>query len=58
MYVYSNELCNDDGEVLGRFTSHGAAVAAILRMNKPNYSPLAGWVPADLVEFERIKASH
>lgn len=59
-YVYSNEVRRGPlpGEILGSFTSHGAAVCAFVKLRAPNflYSPLGGWQGDDLAEFWRMKA--
>lgn len=48
MYVYHKQLLQDDGTVLGTFSSHWAATAAMIRLSKPDFKSLGGDKPEDL----------
>lgn len=54
-YAYSNELRDDDGRVLGTFSSHWAACAAMIRRHTPDFKSLGGDKPEDLVTEAGIK---
>lgn len=54
-FLYRNTVCEDDGTVLGEFSGHGVALCALIRLEKPDYEPLGGWMPADLRAFETMK---
>ena len=51
-YVDGRTLRNDDGEVLGTFSCHWAAVAAMIRQHTPDFVSTGGDRPEDL-EVER-----
>lgn len=55
-YVFSNTLCDDAGNVLGTFSSHWAAVAAMIRYSAtPDFVSTGGDRPADLAVEERMR---
>jgi hypothetical protein len=56
MYILSNAIKSDEtNETLGEFSSHTAAVCALLRLSDPTYAPLSGWSAPDLAEFEKVR---
>lgn len=48
MYVFSNQVIADNGKSLATFSSHWAAVAAMLRVTDPSYKSLNGDSVKDL----------
>ena len=52
MYVFSNQVMDDNGKSLATFSSHWAAVAAMLRVTDPGYKSLGGDSAKDL-EIEK-----
>lgn len=54
-YVYDNELRTARGEVLGKFSSHWAACAAMLRRSDPSFRSLGGDRPEDLAVEAEIR---
>lgn len=48
MYVFSNELREDSHKTVGVFSSHWAAVAAMLRLTDPAFKSLGGDKKEDL----------
>jgi len=55
MYVYSNKVCNESGKTLATFSSHWAAVVALIRIEKPEFKSLNGDKEADLIEELKLK---
>ena len=55
LFVYSNNVQLDNGEVVGTFSSHTAAFCAFIRLSLPHYAPLGGWKPCDLEAFEAMQ---
>ena len=55
LFVYSNTVQRDNGEVVGTFSSHTAAFCAFIRLSLPDYTPLNGWQPADLRAFDAMQ---
>lgn len=49
-YAYCNQLKADDGTVLGEFSSHWAACAAMIRLADPAFRSLGGDKPEDLAK--------
>lgn len=47
-YVYHNQLLKDDRTVLGTFSSHWAATAAMIRLSNPDFRSLGGDKAEDL----------
>jgi hypothetical protein len=54
MYVYDNELHDDDGKTLAVFSRHWAACAAMIRLSDPTF--ISGW-DADRPEDLAIEAA-
>jgi len=48
MYVFSNEVKDNSGQTLATFSSHWAAVAAMIRVTDPAYKSLCGDSVGDL----------
>ena len=48
MYAFGNELHDGDGKVLGTFSSHWAACAAMIRLSDPEFRSLGGDKSDDL----------
>jgi hypothetical protein len=57
LFIYSNTVQRDNGEVVGTFSTHTAAFCAFIKLSSPDYQPLNGWDKADLVEFERMQTA-
>lgn len=55
MYVLSNIVRSENFEVLGTFSSHWAAVAAITRISNPEFKSLGGDSEADLAEEAKMR---
>lgn len=56
MHAAGNQLIADDWKtVLGTFSSHWAACAAMIRLSDPTFVSLGGDKAKDLVVEERIK---
>jgi hypothetical protein len=55
-YAYDDELRADDGSVLGIFSRHWAACAAMIRLSDPTFVSLGGDRPEDLAEEARVRA--
>lgn len=56
-YAADNELRREGThEVVGIFSSHWAAVAAMVRVNDPSFKSIGGDKPEDLAEEARIAA--
>ena len=55
MYAFSNQVMADNGQTLATFSSHWAAVAAMLRVGDPDYKSLRGDSIKDL-ETEKYLA--
>lgn len=57
-YVYCNQLMADDSvtprRVLGTFSSHWAACAAMIRLSDPDFKSLGGDKPEDLATESKI----
>jgi len=53
-YVYRNELRADDGSVLGTFSDHWPAVAAMIRLHNPSFVSTGGDKPEDLAIERQI----
>lgn len=49
-YADGNDLRDGAGGVLGRFSSHWAACAAMIRLSIPDFRSLGGDRPEDLAE--------
>jgi hypothetical protein len=56
-YADGNNLCDDDGTVLGTFKSHWQACAAMIRLSDPDFKSLGGDSPDALVIEAEIKKS-
>ena len=48
MYVFSKELRREDGSTIAKFSCHWAAVAAMIRISKPEFKSLNGDNEEDL----------
>jgi hypothetical protein len=48
MHAYDNELRDDEGQTIAFFSSHWAAVAAMLRASNPSFVSLGGDKQSDL----------
>lgn len=58
MYVYHKQLLENDGTVLGTFSSHWAACAAMIRLSKPDFKSMGGDKKEDLdVEAGMVRKS-
>lgn len=56
MRAYDNELQTNCGKALGVFSSHWAAIAAMIRLGDPSFRSLGGDKPEDLeVEAQVVK---
>jgi len=55
MYAFSKTVRNENSEVVGTFSSHWAAVAAITRLMNPSFKSLAGDSEADLLEEQAMQ---
>lgn len=56
-YVFRNQLCARDGTVLGTFSAHWPAVAALIRQSNPDFVSTGGDKPEDLAVERRIRES-
>lgn len=57
IFVYGNELRDDMGTVLGKFSSHWAACAAMIRLTDRSFVSLGGDKAADLAEEAAMRRS-
>lgn len=57
MRVFCNNLESDSGQVLGTFSSHWAACAAMIRISDPDFRSLGGDKPEDLAVEVTIAAT-
>jgi len=56
MYVFSNKLMSNDGKQIAEFSSHWAAVAAMIRQTDPEFKSLSADKPEDLKIELKLKA--
>lgn len=54
-YVFGNDLRRPDGSVAATFSSHWAAVAAMIRRHDPDFVSLGGDKPEDLEREKGIR---
>lgn len=54
-YAIGNELRDDDHSLLGTFSGHWPAVAALLRLSDPDFRSLGGDKPEDLAIEQDIR---
>ena len=54
MHCYCNKLIDDDGYVLGEFSSHWAACAAMIRLSDPTFQSSGGDKSSDLAVEAKI----
>lgn len=54
-YAYDNELRDENGDLLGTFSSHWAACAAMIRLHTPDFKSLSGDKLEDLEIERRMK---
>jgi hypothetical protein len=54
-YVFDNELRADDGTILAAFKTHWQAVAAMIRLSKPDFVSLGGDDPQALATEREMR---